>query len=325
MGCGGYADTVMTETKDLPGVEFSFASREFERAESYRSKFSGFKSYGTYEEALSDNDNDAVYIFSPHDLHLDHTKMAADAGKHVLVEKPIARTIEEAQLMIEYTRSRGVTLMVAENYRFIPSLDKSLSVMKAGKETGIGRLRSIRIIVEGYSEPRDWRRSLQRTGGGVFIDGGIHFVNLLISLGGFPESISAAWLPKVFEGSEGEDGINLLARLPNGVCGTILFSRATNISEPRQFVTVDGSHGRLIFAPYESEVILERGAVNRKFRTGRSYRGTRTMVREFKESIIENREPLMSGEKGLDDLSVVLASYNSAVSLTEVTPKQYSL
>ena len=87
----------MTETKGLSGVEFSFASRDFAKAESYRNKFSGVKAYGSYEEALADDDNDAVYIFSPHDLHLGHAEMAATAGKHVLVEKPIARTIEEAQ------------------------------------------------------------------------------------------------------------------------------------------------------------------------------------------------------------------------------------
>ncbi len=157
------------------------------------------------------------------------------------------------------------------------------------------------------------------------MDGGIHFVNLLISLGGFPERISATWLPKVFKSSEGEDGINLLARLPQGASGTILFSRATNISETRQHVTVDGGRGRLTFVPYGSEVILEKGATKRKIRTSKSYRGTRKMVREFRESIIENREPVMSGEKGLDDLSIVLASYRSAESLTEVTPRQYSL
>lgn len=324
IGCGGYANTVMTETKDLSGVEFSFASRDFARAESYRNRFSGVKAYGSYKEALADDDNDAVYIFSPHDLHLDHAVMAATAGKHVLVEKPISRTVEEAQLMIECARSCGINLMVAENYRFLPALDKALDVMRATDENGIGQLRSIRIICEGYREPSEWRRSLRRTGGGVFIDGGIHFVNLLVSLGGFPERISATWLPKVFKSSEGEDGINLLARLPKGASGTVLFSRATNISKTRQHVTVDGGRGRLTFMPYGSEVILEKGATKRKIRTSKSYRGTRKMVREFQESIIENREPLMSGEKGLDDLSIVLASYKSAESLTEVTPRQYS-
>jgi len=130
---------------------------------------------------------------------------------------------------------------------------------------------------------------------------------------------------KVFKGSEGQDGINLLAGLPEEASGTILFSRATNISQTRQHVTVDGGRGRLTFKPYGSEVILEKGATKRKIRTSKSYRGTRKMVREFQESIIENREPLMSGEKGLDDLSIVLASYKSAESLTEVTPRQYSL
>ena len=227
--------------------------------------------------------------------------------------------------MIECARSCGINLMVAENYRFLPALDKALDVMRTADENGIGQLRSIRIICEGYRAPSNWRRSLRRTGGGVFIDGGIHFVNLLVSLGGFPERISATWLPKVFKSSEGEDGINILARLPNGASGTVLFSRATNISKTRQHVTVDGGRGRLTFIPYGSEVILEKGATKRKIRTSKSYRGTRKMVREFQESIIENREPLMSGEKGLDDLSIVLAIYKSAESLTEVTPMNIPL
>ena len=144
---------------------------------------------------MADDDNDAVYTFSPHDLHHDHAVMAAIAGKHVLIE-PIARTIEEAQLMIECARSCGINLIVAENYRFIPALDKALEVMKAAAENGIGHLRSIMIICEGNMEPSEWRRSLRRTGGGVFIDGGIHFINLLLTLGGFPERISATWYPR---------------------------------------------------------------------------------------------------------------------------------
>ncbi len=69
---------------------------------------------------------------------------------------------------------------------------------------------------------------------------------------------------KVFKGSEGQDGINLLAGLPEGASGTILFSRATNISQTRQHVTVDEGHGRLTFVPYGNEVILEKGATKRK-------------------------------------------------------------
>ena len=76
------------------------------------------RGFGSYEEAAADPRVQAMYICTPHHLHWEQAVMAARAGKHVLVEKPIALTLEEANDIVAEAQRAGVTLMVAENYRY---------------------------------------------------------------------------------------------------------------------------------------------------------------------------------------------------------------
>ena len=97
VGCGKYAHTVMEYIGDMTDeVEFFFASREIDKAREYCERYDGSAYYGSCEEAASDPRVDAMYMITPHDLHLENGLVAAKYGKHVLMEKPIARTVAEA-------------------------------------------------------------------------------------------------------------------------------------------------------------------------------------------------------------------------------------
>ena len=116
-----YAHVVMEYVGDMTDeIEFSFASRDVGKAREYCDQYGGFAHYGSYEDAAKDPRVDAMYFITPHDLHLDNARLAAKHGKHVLMEKPIARTVDESRKLIEATQSAGVTLMVGENFRFDP-------------------------------------------------------------------------------------------------------------------------------------------------------------------------------------------------------------
>ena len=98
VGCGRYADAVLNDIHDMTDeFDFYFASRDLEKAREYCERFGGADYFGSYEEALSDARVQAAYFFTPHHVHLENTELAARHGKHILVEKPIARTIEESQ------------------------------------------------------------------------------------------------------------------------------------------------------------------------------------------------------------------------------------
>ena len=309
VGCGGYARTVLNDIHDLDDeIELYFASRDRGKAERFCADFGGAGSFGSYEEALTDARVEAVYFFTPHHMHLENAIAAASHSKHILMEKPIARTVAESVEMIEAARSAGVKLMVAENYRFLPTVDKSREIIGQG---AIGDLRLIQVQVEGFRTPTKWRTSADLTGGGVFIDGGIHFVDILYNIAGFPQRVYAARPPQVHRESEGEDGLVVTAVFSSGAIGLINFSRATT-GEESGWVKITGTKGQIAFAPNDSRLTIETPPVRRTVNLPPARRGVRGMVREFRQAIREEREPVMSGEEGLRDLEIVLAAYRSA-------------
>lgn len=318
VGCGDHARTVLRDIHDLTDeFDFYFASRDPQKARAYCDEFGGVGWFGSYEEAVKSPAVESVYFFTPHDLHLPNALMAASHSKHVLIEKPIARTIDESVEMIRGVRSYGVKLMVAENYRFLPTVAKARELIEHG---AIGHLRLIQIQVEGYSLPTEWRTSADLTGGGVFIDGGIHFVDVILSFGGFPKRVYAAQPPKVFRQVDGEDGMVVIAHLSGGAVGLINFSMATPRPTSTQLVSVTGSKARISFVPYGNEVDLETQTSHETIKLPDAYRGVRGMVREFRDSIREDREPTVAGEEGLRALAVVLAAYKSAEENRAIEP-----
>ena len=171
VGCGGYARNVLGDIHDMTDeFDYYFASRDMNKAQQYSEDFGGVGAFGDYEEAAADPRVQSLYFFTPHDTHLDNVKLAARHGKHILMEKPIARTLDEAQEMIQIARDAGVKLMVAENYRFLLTVDKALEIMRQGPVgDSFGELRQIELQAEGYSVPKEWRSSAELNGGGVVI------------------------------------------------------------------------------------------------------------------------------------------------------------
>ena len=249
-----------------------------------------------------------MYFFTPHDLHLNNTRLAARHGKHVLMEKPIARTVPEAKELIEVAQDAGVKLMVAENFRFLPLVDKTKELVAKG---AIGELRVVQAQHEGYDAGSvGWRTSIARNGGGRLIDGGVHYIDIMLNLAGFPESLYAVIEePKVLPGHEGEDGVLITARLPNGVTDLVHYSGGTSVSEPFDWVRVTGTRGVISFAPDDREMTLETRDGQRTLRVEPARRGVRGMVREFRDCIAEDREPIMSGAEATNDVAVALAAY----------------
>ena len=319
VGCGGYAKQVLDEVHDMRDeVTLYFASRDEARAKQFCDTYGGAGFFGSYEQAAEDPRVEAMYLLTPHHLHLDGARLAASHSKHILVEKPIARTLPEATDVIKAAREAGVVLMVAENYRFCHTIDKCKELIAEGR---IGDIRLVQVQREGHGADGGWRSSTELRGGGVFIDGGIHDVDAMLNIGGFPERVYAVVPPRVAAHGEGEDGIVITAHLPGGAIGLIHYSRGTPIGEARDFLHVTGTAGEVRFRSFGSEVVLETPTERRTFRLPEARMGVRGMIKEFVSSVRERREPEMSGLEGLKDLAVVLAAYESAASGEPVSLK----
>ncbi len=310
LGCGRIARRHAAAARAFaPTVSLSFASRDLARAEAYRAEFGGVAAYGGYEAAVADPAVDGVIICTPHDQHLAGTLLAATRGKHVLVEKPMARTLAEADRMIQAARDAGVTLMVAENFRFMAAFRAATALVAEG---WIGALRQIHIVAWGYSTYKGWRYSLNAMGGGALIDGGVHYVDLLLQWGGRPTRVFALSPPNTLTEMEGEDTVSLLVEFKGGTVGFLSNSLATRGIPRLQWSTLTGSAGALLVHHRGRFLWLRsrRGQRIRFFVRG-DWRGYRAMLAEFVGAATAGRTPEMDGSEGRRDLALVLAAYES--------------
>ena len=245
VGCGGFARTFAAAIQDeLDDIDLYFASRDAARAAAFSAEFRGSGSFGSYKSAVADPRVEAVYICTPHHLHLDHSQLAAHSGKHILLEKPLARTVDEARAIVDVAANAGITLMVAENYRFMPPVQAAKEMVDRGD---LGTLRLVQLQEDFPFQPVAWRNDAELNGGGVLIDGGIHKASLLAYLAGNPSEVYAAEVPSAQPGLAAEDGVVAMLRYPSGLVGVINHTWSAGPHGARPWVSISGSTTSIVF------------------------------------------------------------------------------
>jgi D-xylose 1-dehydrogenase (NADP+, D-xylono-1,5-lactone-forming) len=206
----------------IPGIQGStsgslqaLASRDLTTARAWAEEFAVPKAYGSYRELVHDSEIDAIYIPLPNELHKPWVLAAADAGKHVLCEKPLALDAREAAEIVGYCRDRGVILMEAFMWRHQP---RSLRLRTLVSEGAIGRLRLIRSSFSFPIESGDWRLDPAR-GGGALWDVGCYGVSTARFFAG---SEPTSWQSIAHRGETAVDlTLTALLEFANGILATI--------------------------------------------------------------------------------------------------------
>jgi predicted dehydrogenase len=231
------------------------------------------------------------------------------------VEKPLARTLAEGRAMIAAAQRAGVTLMVAENARFMAVVRQYHALIAQG---GVGDLRVVQLHEETPFQPGHWRSRRALNGGGVFIDSGIHKVHLLRCLAGEPLHLNAAALPQALAQHKGEDGVAVMTRGASGVVGVIHHAWTSAHRPAPPWVAVSGTRGRLSFELGASWLRLEQGSAEQTWQCAGDASGLIPMIQAFRESIRTGQEPEMSGAEGLRDLGLVLKAYESMAQIVSL-------
>ncbi|MCL4452288.1 MAG: Gfo/Idh/MocA family oxidoreductase [Candidatus Thermoplasmatota archaeon] len=186
----------------------------------YREEYHVRKTYSDLNEAMNSS-HDIMDMVMPHYMHRDLATRAMRNKKHVMIEKPIATTLEEARDMITESRNNKVKFMVAEQYYFDSSLRHAIQYLKEGL---IGKVHTIIVRSQwNFQELDGWRTSEKLMGGGALIDGGIHFIEALLDLGGEYRDLES----RVYKGKasiEGEDNTVSLIRFKSGATGIFYYS-----------------------------------------------------------------------------------------------------
>lgn len=290
-----------------------------ERAEAFAARL-GARAYTDVEQALADPAVQAVDICVPHRLHHQVAMAAARAGKHILVEKPMAVTRAEGEEMIAAARAARVVLAVAENYTFFEPVLRARQLIDAG---AIGRLVALRTHRVGYLSGiwlRDgWRQNADLAGGGILLDQGCHYTNILRRLGGEITAVHAM-ASTGRDDWRGEDTAMVNCRFAAGYIGQQFYCWATRTPELGAEAYVFGSEGSLEVyyigrgvglhlyrqdKPGGLEVVLPRADYMESFVP---------TVEDFLRAALGEKPPAMPGEEGLRDLTVVLAAYRSLAS-----------
>lgn len=268
--------------------------------------------YDDFRAMLAGADIDAVDICLPHHLHAAAIVAAAEAGKHILCEKPLCLTLAEARIVRDAVRQAGVTLMCAHNKLFLPPVAEARRLLAEG---AIGPLFEVRTTDCFYNDfdpvSMGWRSTAATSGGGELIDTGYHPAYLMLHLaGGRPVEVAAMLSTHRLAFAEGEDSAQLLIRFDNGVVGQLATSWAYDPPPVTEIFSAVGPLGSL-HSDGLSLTLSRRGAQPQTF----VYDEVDTIIAEighFADALVAGSRPLHTEEEGIAVLGIILAGYESA-------------
>ncbi len=298
------------------------------RLEQVAAEVHPWRTYTNYEDLLADREIDAVSIVLPNVMHAPVTLAALHAGKHVMCEKPLAMNAAEGAEMVSTARKLGRKMMMHFNVRFFPTSQAIKSAIDAGALGPIYYARSVWHRKRGIPQLGGWFTNKSMSGGGALIDLGVHRLDLVLWLMGYPKPVSVSGATYSHLGQrlaerEGktfdvDDLASAFIRFDNGATLTLETSWASN-SEKRedqwtQLFGIDG--GALIrnwdegyqfearlFKGTDGDVITEHPWIPEHVETPQQH---------FCRAILNDTEPMATGEEGLIVMRLLDALYESA-------------
>jgi len=284
--------------------------------------------YRDYHDLLASPDIDAVDIALPHHLHRESIVAAAEAGKHLMTEKPLCLNLEEAADIARAVKQSGVIMMAAHNQLFFPSVLQAKQMIASGDLGKVymvhsldcgARRRPLSLNKATWGQPAQrsahgWRADPDKMGGGELIDTGYHPTYRLLFLAGQQPTAVTAMLGTYRLPLEREDTANVLVRFADGMTGKIFTSWAMRAPGARPTLfNVMGEAGqlwgeidRLYYQPvgFDSPAMVEY----KGWDYGRSFAAE---IAHFVDAIEGGFEPLHSVAEATETLRVILAAYQS--------------
>jgi predicted dehydrogenase len=279
-----------------------------ERAEALAARVEA-TAHSSYPELLASGTIDAASVCVPHNLHLDIARAAAEAGVHLLMEKPIANTLEEADEMIAAVEDAGVTLMIGFVHRFRTEVLEAKRLLEnhalGPPATALDKFCSL-----GGSHPPAWVWRKEQAGGGVLMYGGIHAIDRLLWL--LDSDVVAVHARSHNYAGYGdvEDGLVALVEFASGA-SAVLFENSPPYGRPGGWSTeVFGPEGALRIQTGERvELTSTHGGFTHVAEDELHFQRE---IDEFVAAVREGRDPSVPASAGRAALEVALAIYDSS-------------
>lgn len=277
-----------------------------------------------YAAVLQDPEIDAVDLCLPHHLHAAAAIAAAQAGKAIFCEKPLARDPEECDAMIRAAQAAGVVLMHGEPMRTAGNVEQAAKLVREGAVGTLVGLQAAFAYWQRAELNQEWRGKMAESGGGHLMDGGIHIVDVLRQIGGDAAAVHAMTnelRPELGVGSEDIAILNL--RYKAGHLGQLFACHATRGRGAAPLLTIFGSEACLTVDAYgegRGLVLFRPGKPEEVLNPEPSWRhGYERLVGHFLD-VVQNGETLRATpEDGRENVRLILAAYESARTGREVT------
>lgn len=316
-----------------PNVRLFVCGRDRQKTDRVAKAVDATGAFYDLDQAIADERVTGLTFALPHHLHRKAVEAAAAAGKHALVEKPIATNLDDADAMIAAAEKAGTILMVAEDMHFRPAVRRAAELIEEG---ALGEPLYFLAHAGGIRRPVGWAADKDLLGGGVLMDIGIHYVRAVRVLMGEPETVYVSKAMQINTRMTGEDSAQILFSSPAGWEAHLLCSWSTQRGMLPDIV-ITGEKGTLhlwpgarfldyypveprpltrllsYVRPYSLQARLIRPGMQRvrmqlPEKDGTGYLGE---MQEFLAAIIEDRPPVTPPEDGRRDLEIVLHCYQS--------------
>lgn len=318
VGCGDIATYTALFSRINRRIETSACcDRLSDRAEAFAKRNRIPLFFDDYGKMLGSVELDAVYLAVPHDLHFSMAGEAIERGLHVLLEKPITRTLEEGEEIVRQAHARGVRVGVNYQYRYDAGCHALARAVQAGS---LGKIHYVRCNIpfhrqERYFSAAAWHASLAQSGGGTLLTQGSHMLDIALwAIGSQARAAAGMVARRRFQNAEVEDLAQGILEMEGGALIQICSSMIAN-PEQAQSIEVYGERGTALYSDRPLPHVRFRGVRVRKRRPPvAGLHALQRSVEGFRAWAMEDTPYLIPAEGALPVLGAVEAIYRSAQS-----------
>ena len=310
LGCGDIARKRVARAIQIDENSTLVAAcrRDRNELDEFCKQFQVTRAFQSPDELINCDEVDAVYVATPVYLHCENTLAVAAAGKHVIVEKPMAMCADECERMLSACEAANVKLSVAYYRRFYPAY---LRIRELVKEGAIGQPLSVCATVgnSGCYADDHWRVIAEQGGGGPLMDIGSHRLDLLVDMFGEIAEVRAFCEPDGGNWNV-ESVASLLMRFESGVHATLqCYFGTANV--PDHF-SVTGTNGRIVVEPLNQGVLRVIDAEGQREEDLPPHQNLHApLISDFTAAIKNDHQPTVTGKQGMQVTQIIDRAYQT--------------
>ena len=310
LGMGWWSDVLADAVQRTDKIEIAACfTRSADKRAAFAEKY-GCEAAASYEEILADDSIEAVINTTPNHVHLESTRAAARAGKHVFLDKPIAHTVADGRALTRACAEAGVVLAIGYQRRRESHFRRIKSEIEAGR---FGRLVQAECNIsrdrEGRFEPGHWRYQSEAMPGGVMLQIGIHYADVLTYLMGPVAAVSGSAAQLVLPG-ENPDVANLILEHECGAISNLAASYAS--ASEYYLMNVYGKTATAYYTLFDGLRVLYRGEDAPRKVACEKNDTIAEELEEFADAVRGGTRPEMGGEEAVSSLAVIRAGVRAA-------------